>query len=194
MAFDQQISPVLPAYITGLDLRSAVTGSLTVRQYRPNDHEQALELHEAAMRDVGAYVEGVPEPDLDDIVASYLDSGGEFLVGTVDGEIVAMGAFRPADGYIRKILDGLSNAAELKRMRVDPAHQRKGYGRRIYGELERRAGEQGFDEFVLDTMPVQTAAQGLYEELGFERVRREQLEHDGDEFTLLFYRKPLDEA
>ena len=77
-------------------------------------------------------------------------------------------------------------------MRVAPARQGRGYGRRVYGELERRAREHGFDELVLDTTPAQTAAQALYESVGFELARRERLEHDGESVTLLLYRKPLD--
>jgi len=169
-----------------------MTDSLTLRRYRPADRDRVLNLHERAMRDVGAYVEGVPEPDLDDIESAYLESGGEFLVGTVDGEVVAMGAFRPAGGYVTELLDGLENAAEVKRMRVAPARQGRGYGRRVYGELERRAREHGFDELVLDTTPAQTAAQALYESVGFELARRERLEHDGESVTLLLYRKFLD--
>ena len=52
--------------------------------------------------------------------------------------------------------------------------------------------ESGSDELVLDTMPSQTAAQALYESVGFELARRERLEHDGDPVTLLLYRKFLD--
>jgi ribosomal protein S18 acetylase RimI-like enzyme len=166
--------------------------SLSLRHYRPADRDRVLELHERAMRDVGAYVEGVPEPDLADVEAAYLESGGEFLVGETDGEVVAMGAFRPAEGYVTELLDDLENAAEIKRMRVAPARQGRGYGRRVYSELERRAKERGFDEFALDTTPAQTAAQALYESVGFELARRERLEHDGESVTLLLYRKPLD--
>lgn len=184
------LSPISRAIMGRYTLSTTVT-TLSLRRYRPADRERVLELHEAAMRDVGAYVEGVSDPDLEDIIASYLDLGGEFLVGTVDGEIVAMGAFRPAEGYIMEFLDSLSNPAELKRMRVAPDHQRQGYGRQVYAELERRARKRNFDEFVLDTMPVQTAARAFYESAGFEQVRRERLEHDGDTFTLLFYRRPL---
>ena len=36
---------------------------------------------------------------------------GEFLVGETDGEAVAMGALRPAGGYVTELLDGLKNAA-----------------------------------------------------------------------------------
>ena len=166
--------------------------SLTLRRYRAADRDRVLELHERAMRDVGAYVEGVPEPDLADVEAAYLESGGEFLVGTVDSEVVSVGAFRPAEGYVTELLDDLENAAEIKRMRVAPARQGRGYGRQIYGGLERRARERGFDELVLDTTPSQTAAQALYESVGFELARRERLEHDGESVTLLLYRKFLD--
>ena len=166
--------------------------SLTLRRYRPVDRDRALDLHERAMREVGAYVEGVPDPDLDDIESAYLEPGGEFLVGETDSEVVAMGAFRPAEGYVTELLDDLENAAEIKRMRVAPAWQGRGYGRQVYGELERRARESGFDELVLDTTPAQTAAQALYESAGFNLARRERLEHDGGSVALLFYRKFLD--
>jgi len=74
-------------------------------------------------------------------------------------------------------------------MRVTPAHQGRGYGRRIYGELQRRARDRAFDELVLDTTPGQTAARGLYEAEGFEQVRRERLDADGESFVVLFYRR-----
>jgi ribosomal protein S18 acetylase RimI-like enzyme len=169
-----------------------MSGSLSIRRYRPADHEQVLELHETAMRDADAYVEGIPEPDLDDIEATYLDSEGEFLVGVVDGDIVAMGAFRPAEGYATEFLDLPERTAEVKRMRVDPNHQRRGYGQRVYDELESRMRERDYTFVVLDTMPSQTAARRFYETNGFEEHRHETQRVDGRTFTLLFYCKPLD--
>ena len=44
-----------------------MTDSLTLRKYRPADRERVLAVHEAALRDEGVYVEGTPEPDLEDI-------------------------------------------------------------------------------------------------------------------------------
>lgn len=147
------------------------------------------------MRDAGAYVDDVPEPDLDDVEASYLDEGGEFLVGEVDGRIVAMGAFRPATGYLAEFLeDPPAATAELKRMRVDPDHQRRGYGRRVYEGLERRARDRGFTDLALDVTPDQTGARRLYEAMGFEAVRRESVRPNDERFELLFYRKRLGTA
>lgn len=168
-----------------------MTPDLTVRRYRSADDARVREVHEAALRDAGAYVEGVPEPDLEDVVGAYLEVGGEFLVGEVDGCVVASGAFGPADGPVTEHLDVSDGAAELKRMRVDQANHRRGYGRRIYDELERRAREHGFWTLVLDTMPELTAARRLYESEGFEVVHRERSEQAGEEFELLYYRKRL---
>ena len=83
--------------------------SLTLRRYRPDDRDRVLGPHEVAMRDVGA---------------AYLESGGEFLVGTVDGEVVAMGAFRPAGRGLRHGTAGRSQErGEVTRMRVMPARR-----------------------------------------------------------------------
>jgi GNAT superfamily N-acetyltransferase len=165
--------------------------SLTLRKYRPADRERVLAVHEAALRDEGIYVEGAPEPDLDDIVAAYPDQGGVFLVGTVDGRVVGTGAIRPAQEYITEFLDVDEDTAEVKRMRVAPAHQGRGYGRRIYEALEARARDRGFDELVLDTMSTLEAARRLYESEGFEFVRRERFNDRAEPFELLFYRKRL---
>ncbi|WP_226041802.1 GNAT family N-acetyltransferase [Natrinema sp. DC36] len=166
----------------------------TIRRYRPEDGEQVRELHETAMRDAGAYVDTVSDTDLERVFETYVDGDGEFLVGDLDGSVVAMGGFRPVGetDYIAEIVpDLMDGAVELTRMRVDPDYQRRGYGRRIYEELERRARSQGATRIVLDTMAKQTAARRLYEAQGFEEVHRERIEAFDDPFELLVYRKPL---
>ncbi|WP_254530694.1 GNAT family N-acetyltransferase [Natrinema gelatinilyticum] len=170
--------------------------TLAIRRYRPADGSRVRELHETAMRDVGAYVEGVSDEDLQRVTESFLEAGGEFLVGEVEGRIVAMGVFRPIDesAYITTYVPTLADATvEVTRMRVAPDAQRRSYGRQIYRELERRARSRGFVQAVLDTRPKQTAARGLYEAEGFEAVSRERFETFDDPFELIFYRKSIAE-
>ena len=167
---------------------------LSVRRYRPADRTRVQDLHETAMRDVGAYIEEEADEDLENVTEAFLERGGEFLVGEVDDRIVAMGAFRPLedDHHIGPFVDDLpSSAVVLSRMRVDPAYQRRGYGQQLYDELEARARNRGVAEIVLDTMARQTAARGLYESNGFEEVCRERIEAFDDPFELLVYRKSL---
>ena len=115
---------------------------MEVRQYRASDHEAVWELHNVALNEVGAHAGNGPwDDDLHHIEAEYLDAGGEFYVGTIDGRIVAMGA-----------LKRLTNTtAEICRMRVHPDFQRRGLGTRILSRLEERARELGFRTLTLET-------------------------------------------
>jgi len=148
---------------------------LSIRRFDPGDGDRVRELHEAALRSVDAYVEAVPDPDMHDVEETYLDDGGEFLVGEIDDEIVATGALRRED----------ATTAEVTRMRVDPDHQRRGYGTAILAALEDRAAVLGYETLVLDTLDRQTGAKRLYESFGYERTGSERR----GEYEQLFYRK-----
>jgi hypothetical protein len=57
------------------------------------DQQPVWDLHHIALREVGAHLGTGPwDDDLCDIERLYLDGTGEFLVGELNGEIVAMGA------------------------------------------------------------------------------------------------------
>lgn len=169
-----------------------MTGEPTVRRYRADDGTAVRQLHATAMRDAGAFTEGADDADLDDVVGTYL-ADGEFLVATLGGEVVGMGAFRPVDEGIAALHGGVDDhAAEIKRMRVAPDQQREGIGQRLYDGLERRARERGVRELVLDTMPSLTAARRFYEANGFVHERDVDVEWEGEELTLVLYRKRLE--
>jgi ribosomal protein S18 acetylase RimI-like enzyme len=141
-------------------------GMLELRRFVETDSAQVWELHNLALRDVGAHAGNGPwDDDLLTIPASYLDGRGEFLVGMVAGRLVAMGALRP-------ICDSV---AEIKRMRVHPRFQRRGFGRLILERLEQRAVELGYRRLRLDSSVTQTAAQQLYRSAGYREVARGQL-------------------
>src|SRR6266568_4704196 len=126
---------------------------LELRQYRPTDHDEVWNLHNVALWQVGAHAGNGPwDNDLHKIEEVYLNNGGEFLEGLLDGQIVAMGA-------LKRISE---DKAEVKRMRVHPDYQRRGFGQEILSVLEARAKELGYRTLTLDTAVVQTAAQQLY--------------------------------
>jgi len=137
-----------------------------VRRYREGDLAAVLSLHDRALKEVGAHAGHGPwDDDLQSIAAVYLDSGGEFLIGELDSTIVAMGALRRIG----------PRRAEVKRMRVEPAYQRRGLGEMILRRLEARAVELGVRELQLDTTTVQTAAEHLYRKHGYVETGRGQL-------------------
>ena len=150
---------------------------MNIRRYSSADRDAVWALHKVAMEAVAAYFPGAGDADFDDIEGVYLGSGGEFLVGELDGTIVARGALRPID----------STKAELKRMRVLPEHQRMGFGQAMLDALERRARELGFAVLELDTTMQQVAARRLYEKNGYEQIGTSEWTHA----TSVLYRKRL---
>ena len=144
----------------------AEAAPLEFRRFQPYDAPAVRDLHVLALRSTGAFIEPNDDRDwdrdLENIEEVYLRPGGEFLVGVLGGEIVAMGALRlDQDG-----------SATLKRMRVHPRCQRRGYGRELLGRLEEAARQRRVTHIVLDLLPVQNAALALYLSRGYVETHR----------------------
>ena len=156
----------------------ATEGSgLHIRRHEESDHDQVWRLHNDALKSTGAdYDAGPWADDLNRIREVYF-SNGEFLVGEDDGRIVAMGAIR------RRTPD----CAEVKRMRVHPEHQRKGFGKQILDALEHRAIELGYSRLGLDTAVQLVPAQQLYLHNGFQETGRGRL----GGFEVIYYEKAI---
>jgi hypothetical protein len=89
---------------------------LHLRRYEDAEEATVWRLHDEGMRQADAHRgDGPWDDDLHSSRAAYLESGGEFLLGAV----VAIGA-------LRRVSD---TDAEIKRMRVDARHQRRGIAR-----------------------------------------------------------------
>jgi GNAT superfamily N-acetyltransferase len=153
---------------------------LTLRRYRPEDHEAVLALHYAGVAQIDPGRSTFPrnyDDDLDDIPGVYLDGPGDFLVAEREGELVAIGALRPRT----------DTCGEIKRMRTRPDLQGRGCGRAILAKLTARARELGYTELFLDTLTTNTQAQRFYERAGFTRSGHGLL---GD-YELYYYTKTL---
>ncbi|HVU70001.1 MAG TPA: GNAT family N-acetyltransferase [Ktedonobacteraceae bacterium] len=159
----------------------------TLRRYTPADQAAVAELHVSAIRQMGAYLGRGPwDDDVYAIEATYLNNQGEFLIGEEDGLFVAMGALKRTD----------SERAEIKRMRVVPAYQGRGYGQLMLSELEARARALGYRILHLDTSILQLPAQKLYLKNGFREVGRDSYQQETDAGTyqqleVIFYEKHL---
>lgn len=148
----------------------------TLRRYEPGDREAVRNLHNEALHEVGAHLgDGPWDSDLDAIESVYLQAGGEFLVGIVEREIVAMGA-------LRRDPDG---RAWITRMRVSPRLQGRGIGQTLLDALHGRAAELGHETLHLDTTVGQIAAQRLYERNGYRETGRGRV----GPFECLYYER-----
>ena len=147
-----------------------------IRRYRPSDKRAVRRLHDDALNEVGAHPGAGPwDDDLDDIEGVYLDSGGEFLVGILEGEVVAMGVIRRVS----------PDAAEVKRMRVRPGLQGRGYGQTLLDALHRSAANLDYTTLHLDTTVQQRAARHLYTKNGYREAGRGKV----GPFDCVFYER-----
>jgi len=165
--------------VFGRTMQQTLTAEpLRIRRYEPRDRHAVRRLHDDALNEVGAHLGSGPwDDDLDEIESVYLDKGGEFLVGVLDGQIVAMGALMRIS----------PEKAELKRMRVRPGLQGRGYGQAMLDALHHRASELGYSTLRLDTTVQQRAAQHLYLKNGYSEVGRGVV----GPFDCIFYEREI---
>ncbi|XRQ12478.1 GNAT family N-acetyltransferase [Actinomadura welshii] len=161
-------------------------GELRLRRYRTADHGTVLALHREGLAQVGLRPgDGVYyDHDFFRMEDIYLRNDGEFLVGELDGAIVAMGGLRRADlvpGGRARAFGGYApgapalDAVEMVRLRVLPAVQRRGYGAALVRALEERARELGYRLLRADTTELQAPALALYRKFGWTETRRETI-------------------
>jgi Acetyltransferases len=96
-------------------------------------------------------------PDLYDILESYIKKGDIFLVGLIDNSVVCTGALvREDDGICR-----------IVRMSVDRDYRGVGLGKMMLKALEDRSRNMGYRKILIETNSSWHSAVGLYKSWGF---------------------------
>ena len=156
----------------------------TIRRYKSSYKEEIKKLYElASVQSEIGYRSGPWEQDFEDIEKTYFNEG-EFLIGIVNDEIVAIGGFR-------KISEGIG---QIRRMRTHPDHRRKGYAQKIIARLEEVARQNKMRELRLKTSTQQKMAQSFYEKNGYKKMEKEKeyyIEGGNNSFEVVWYRKLL---
>jgi GNAT superfamily N-acetyltransferase len=130
-------------------------------RYQSEHQEPMLALHRSA---IAGFTLGMSqqddEADLMAIEQVYLRDGGEFLIGFIDERLVAMGGFKRLSG----------TSAELRRMRIEPELQGRGYGTQLLQELERIAFQSGIRTLCLDTARRRPLTLEFYRKHGYQET------------------------
>jgi GNAT superfamily N-acetyltransferase len=138
-----------------------MTANFRLVRYSPKYKDVILELHAEAMQELPADLE-LPKNELFDLLnieTCYLQAGGEFLMGLLDSEPVAMGGYKRVD----------ANTAELKRFRVKKALRGQGLGSLLLKEVERIAAENGITKIALETVKFRPLTLRYYQKHGYTR-------------------------
>ena len=130
----------------------------------PITHPDAHALIEAVQEEYVARYGGRDESPVD--AAEFEDPLGQFFVAYLDGSPVGTGAWRRSS--VKAL--GAEVTAEVKRMYVVPAAQRRGVARRMLTHLEVTAAAEGIQAIVLETGLKQPEAIALYTSSGYEPI------------------------
>ena len=117
-------------------------------------------LIQALSRELAARYDFVDDGSGDFRAEDAAGRGSGFVIGRMNDQPVACGAFRP-------LAEGV---AEIKRMFVVPECRGRGYSRLILAELERRCVDAGYTTARLETADRQPEAIALYERSGYRRI------------------------
>lgn len=170
------MSPHEPALTPG---SRAASSSVTIRQYRPEDHRAVVELFSAGMlfyataEDIDfweSYVKKSIEGDIANIHEVYVQPGGNFWVATVADEVVGIVGFEVKSDH----------EGDLRRLAVKSSARGHGIGRLLVAQVEQWAKENSFKTVRLGTGKAMNLARKLYASLGYEYSH-----------TVVFNRDPL---
>ena len=100
------------------------------------------------------------EAELDGLPGAYAPPGGRLLLASNGTAPVGCVALRPVD----------SSRSEMKRLFVRSDARGLGAGRALVVRVMDEARTMGYAEVVLDTLPMMTTAQQLYQALGFRDI------------------------
>jgi len=97
------------------------------------------------------------DAELAGLPGDYAPPRGRLVLAHVGGKPAGCAALRPL----------FHRDAEMKRLYVRPAHRAAGLGRLLALHIIGEARALGYETLKLDTLPQMTAAQRMYEKLGF---------------------------
>lgn len=108
------------------------------------------------------------QPDLKNIIGTYLDTGGQFWLALLDGKVV---------GTIALVRMKDNNSA-LKRVYVDENIRNMKIGKKMLEHVIKHAHDDGIKSIYLGTIDKFEAAQHFYRKNGFHLIPKEELPSD----------------
>src|ERR1700730_9783122 len=132
------------------------TEKLTIRAYAESDEAQVIQLWREVFPDNPSW--NVPKADIDRKLAVQRNL---FLVGDLEGQIVAsvMAGFDGHRGWVHLVA-------------VAPKHRKRGFGRLMMAEGEKRLREIGCTKINLQVRATNQGVINFYERLGYSVEER----------------------
>ncbi len=131
-----------------------------IRDWQKRDRDYAAQVINHVLAEYGLpWQPTEADRDVIEVEKAYLQSGGEFWVVELRGNIVGTAAYYP-------IARG-DRAVEIRKMYLLPQVRGQGLGRYLLHQLENAIANKGFREIWIETASVLREAVVLYEKNGY---------------------------
>jgi putative acetyltransferase len=127
-----------------------------IRKFEPKDQVPAKALINAGLGQYFGFIDETLNPDLDDIALSFVQ--GCFLVGEIDGVVVATGGYKPFN----------AETVKIERVFVDSEFRRLGLASQLFTALVSEAKKDGYKRMVLETTSDWASAIDFWLNNGFQ--------------------------
>lgn len=142
-----------------------------IREFEPGDQSAARRLILEGLGEHFGYTDETCNPDLDDIMAHYIEPGHVFLVAILGENLVGTGGL---------VLQG-GGCAQIVRVSVQRRYRRRGIGRALVMRLIAAGRARGVSRIWAETNEDWHAAISLYDRCGFREYER----HDGSVYMAI---------
>lgn len=136
---------------------------MLIRPFEASDQEATRRLILDGLGEHFGYIDESLNPDLDDIMTSYIVPGHVFVVVLSGSKLVGTGALIIKD----------DKAGQLVRISVHADHRREGIGRAVVKHLVEIAKKRNLVRVLVETNNDWYDAIGLYKHLGFIEYDRD---------------------
>jgi putative acetyltransferase len=138
---------------------------IVIRRIRREDNHTIAAIIRAVLSEFRANKPGTVyyDPTTDDLFTLFRASGSEYWIMEVDGNIVGGSGVFPTRGLP-------AGCCELVKLYLLPEARGKGLGKALIEKCFTSAGQFGFSQVYLETMPELKMAVGLYERCGFKYI------------------------
>lgn len=106
----------------------------------------------------------IEDPEVDHMFQAYSDDRAAYYVLELDGQVKGCGGFAQLDG-------GAKDTCELKKMYFLTEARGLGLGKRMLEMCMDKARDCGYRKMYLETVERMTAANGLYQHMGFQLLK-----------------------
>lgn len=134
-----------------------------IRLIRPDDNPIVSQIIREIMTEFACVGQGfsIEDPEVDHMFQAYDDPRAAYYVIELDGKISGCGGFAQLEG-------GTSDTCELKKMYFLTETRGLGLGKRLLELCIEKARDCGYQKMYLETVERMTAANGLYQHMGFQ--------------------------